>query len=123
MTPYVSCVLYMKSKLPVLPGSQHCFMASRNTYFAFVCCQLILTFNLCLTEQYHMTFKFVRTESKIVRKILTAHGYKEVSCTQWFFILVSGTNQLHLPNVLPWVAEPKKGTNEQDPKVLFGKII
>eukprot|EP00795_Rhopilema_esculentum_P003129 gene3129-1432_t len=28
-------------------------------------------------KQYHMTFKFVRTESRIVRKILAAHGYKE----------------------------------------------
>ena len=87
MIPHVSCILYINSKLPLPPASQHRFMASRITYFVFVCCSLILTFNLCLTEQYHMTFKFVRTESKIVRKILTAHGYKEVSCTEWLLFL------------------------------------
>ena len=31
-----------------------------------------------------MTFKFVRTESKIVRKILAAHGFKEVCAVRIF---------------------------------------
>jgi len=28
-------------------------------------------------QKYHMTFKFVKTETRIVRKVLTAHGLKE----------------------------------------------
>ncbi|XP_034051481.1 tubulin polyglutamylase TTLL5 isoform X2 [Thalassophryne amazonica] len=32
----------------------------------------------CLGEQYHMAFKIVRTQSRLVRRILTSHGFHEV---------------------------------------------
>ena len=43
-------------------------------------------------DKYHMTFKFVRTETRIVRKVLTAHGFKEVST----FTLLLYCLSLHL---------------------------
>lgn len=31
----------------------------------------------CYLERYHMAFKFVRTECKLVRNVLNAHGFHE----------------------------------------------
>lgn len=31
------------------------------------------------TERYHLAYKMVRTDSRLVRSILSAHGFQEVS--------------------------------------------
>ena len=36
-------------------------------------------FVFIVTEKYHLTYKFVKTECKLVRSILGVHCFKEVS--------------------------------------------
>ena len=38
----------------------------------------IHSFRVCVTERYHMTYKLVRTESRLIRGILSSHGFHEV---------------------------------------------
>lgn len=40
----------------------------------------MLTMCFLRSERYHLAFKIVRTESRLVRGILTNHGFSEVMC-------------------------------------------
>ncbi len=39
-------------------------------------------------EKYHLTFKFVQNETKLVRKILQGHGFEQVHSSSTLFNLM-----------------------------------
>lgn len=50
-----------------------------------LCTKHILSSQMCCVcaERYNMAFKIVRTESRLVRGILTNHGFHEVMFCKW----------------------------------------
>jgi len=37
----------------------------------------------CVVEKFHMSFRMGKTECKLVKSILVAHGFREVSEFHW----------------------------------------
>jgi len=56
-----------------------------------------------LTERYRLSYKIVRTDSRLVRSILTAHGFHEVSTVNFRSDYVLGWEVVVMMIIMFWV--------------------